>query len=123
MHLLNVTTLVYKEFKNVRYYASGEYYDQDGLYKNLSTDKYGNKSNTSYRRFGFRGNMDLFLTRDLTMSVNFGTRFEERNGPNAGANEVFYEINHTPRWLFPVNYTVTEGDREVILYEQLTISE
>lgn len=102
--------------KRMRYYVSGEYCDQDGLYKNLSTDKYGNKSNTSYRRFGFRGNMDLFLTRDLTMSVNFGTRFEERNGPNASANEVFYEINHTPSWLFPVKYAVTEGEREVILY-------
>jgi TonB-linked SusC/RagA family outer membrane protein len=106
--------------QRMRYYASGEYYDQDGLYKNLSTDKYGNKSNTSFRRFAFRANMDLFLTKELTMSVNFGTRFEERNGPNTVdtpvLNEVFYGINHTPGWLFPVNYTVTEGERDVILY-------
>ena len=102
--------------RRMRYYAAGEYYDQEGLYKNLSTDKYGNKSNTSYRRFAFRGNMDLFLTKDLTMSVDFGTRFEERNGPNMDTDEIFYEINHTPGWLFPVRYTVTEGEQEMILY-------
>lgn len=106
--------------ERMRYYASGEYYDQDGLYKNLSADRYGNKSNTSYRRFAFRGNIDLFLVQNLTLSVNFGTRFEERNGPNTSDtpsfNEVFYEINHTPGWMFPVHYIVTGGEEEVTLY-------
>lgn len=106
--------------KRMRYYASGEYYDQEGLYKNLSEDKYGNKSNTSYRRFAFRANLDFFLVKDLTMSVNFGTRFEERNGPNTNESgnfsEVFYELNHTPGWIFPVSYTAYSGEREVTLY-------
>jgi TonB-linked SusC/RagA family outer membrane protein len=100
--------------RRMRYYASGEMYDQQGLYKNLSTDKYGNKSNTSYRRYAFRANMDFLLTKELTMSVNFGTRFEERNGPNTTdtplLNEVFYEINHTPGWLFPVSYPIAGDD-------------
>jgi TonB-linked SusC/RagA family outer membrane protein len=106
--------------KRMRYYASGEMYDQEGLYKNLSADKYGNGSNTSYRRYAFRANMDLLLTKNLTASVNFGTRFEERSGPNANESstysEVFYELNHTPGWLFPVSYNIREGDRDVVLY-------
>jgi TonB-linked SusC/RagA family outer membrane protein len=102
--------------KRMRYYASAEYYDQEGLYKNLSTDKYGNKSNTNYRRYAFRANMDFLLTKELTMAVNFGTRFEERNGPNASESTVFYQLNHTPSWLFPVSYTIKDGDRDMILY-------
>ncbi len=106
--------------KRMRYFASGEYYDQQGLYKNLSLDKYGNKSNTSFRRYAFRANLDFLLSKDLTASINFGTRFEERNGPNTSESstfsEVFYEINHTPGWLFPVNYTIPEGDNERVLY-------
>ncbi|MGL5937343.1 MAG: SusC/RagA family TonB-linked outer membrane protein [Phocaeicola sp.] len=106
--------------KRMRYYASGEFYDQQGLYKNLSTDSYGNKSNTSFRRYAFRANMDLFLTKELTLSVNFGTRFEERNGPNTNErsnfSEVFYELNHTPGWLFPVSYNVGSGDSAQELY-------
>lgn len=64
--------------KRMRYYASGEFYDQSSLVKNLSTDKYKNSSSPHYRRYSFRANTDFFLTNDLTFSVNFGTRFEER---------------------------------------------
>ncbi len=106
--------------KRMRYFASAEFYDQQGLYRNFSMDQYGNKSNSSFRRYSFRANLDFLLTSDLTMSVNFGTRFEERKGPNTNENsvynEVFYELNHTPGWLFPVAYTVGEGDETQTLF-------
>ena len=106
--------------KRMRYYASGEFYDQKGLVKNLSQDIYGNSSSPSYRRYAFRANMDLFLTKDLTFSVNFGTRFEERRGSNTeeknNYSETFYELNHTPGWLFPVSYEVQNGESTRTLY-------
>ncbi len=102
--------------KRLRYFTSAELYDQQGLYRDFSTDPYGNKSNTGYRRYAFRANLDMLLTEDLTLAVNFGTRFEERRGPNAGEGEVFYELNHTPGWLFPISYKVGEGEDEKTLY-------
>lgn len=107
--------------KRLRYFTSGEYYNQQGLFKNFSTDQYGNESNSSYRRYAFRANLDFLLNKDLTVSVNFGTRFEERRGPNsnelnANFSEVFYELNHTPGWLFPVYYTLGEAGQEQTLY-------
>jgi TonB-linked SusC/RagA family outer membrane protein len=106
--------------KRMRYYASGEFYDQKGMIKNLSEDMYGNPSNPSFRRYAFRANTDFFLTADLTFSINFGTRFEERKGPNttedATHSEIFYELNHTPGWLFPVSYTVQNGETTKTLY-------
>lgn len=106
--------------KRLRYFASAELYDQQGLFKNFSADAYGNKSNTSYRRYAFRANLDMLLTKELTLSVNFGTRFEDRRGPNtnesANYSEVFYELNHTPGWLFPVAYRIGEGENERTLY-------
>jgi TonB-linked SusC/RagA family outer membrane protein len=101
--------------RRMRYYASGEYYNQEGLVKNLSNDQYGNSSAPGYRRYAFRANMDLFLTTDLTFSVNFGTRFEERRGSNTSESstysQTFYELNHTPSWLFPVSYTAQNGEK------------
>lgn len=106
--------------KRMRYYASGEFYDQRGLIKNLSNDKYGNSSSPSFRRYAFRANMDLFLTKDLTFSINFGTRFEERRGSNtderADYSQIFYQMNHTPGWLFPVSYEVQNGSETKTLY-------
>lgn len=108
--------------KRMRYFVSAEYYNQEGLFKDFSTDQFGNKSNSSYSRYAFRGNLDFLMTRDLTLSVNFGTRFEERKGPNSDErrngsySEVFYEINHTPGWLFPVAYEIGDGDEKRTLY-------
>lgn len=108
--------------KRLRYFASAEVYNQQGLFKNFSLDEYGNKSNQSYSRYAFRANLDFLMTKDLTFSVNFGTRFEERRGPNSNEafdgsySEVFYELNHTPGWLFPVSYTVGEGEDRKTLY-------
>ena len=69
--------------KRMRYFTSAEYYNQQGLFKEFSQDEYGNKSNSSFKRFAFRANLDFLMTKDLTLSVNFGTRFEERRGPNS----------------------------------------
>lgn len=106
--------------KRMRYYASGEFYDQRGLIKNLSNDKYGNSSSPNFRRYAFRANMDLFLTKDLTFSINFGTRFEERRGSNteerSDYSQIFYQMNHTPGWLFPVSYEVQNGSETKTLY-------
>jgi len=106
--------------KRMRYYASAELYDQKSLIRELSQDTYGNSSSPSYRRYAFRANMDLFLTQNLTFSVNFGTRFEERRGSNTNESstysQTFYELNHTPGWLFPVSYQVQNGESTKTLY-------
>ncbi len=94
--------------KRIRYYTSLEYYNQGGLYKDQNNYDYGASSNANFTRYGFRSNIDFDVTKDLKLAVNFGTRFEERSGPNitdnSSQNEVFYELNHTPGWLFPVKY-------------------
>lgn len=106
--------------KRMRYYVSGEFYNQRGLVKELSNDEYDNTSSPSYRRFAFRANMDFFLLKELTFSVNFGTRFENRRGSNtnesSGYSQIFYEMNHTPGWLFPVSYKVQYNGNEKTLY-------
>lgn len=100
--------------KRMRYYASLEYYNQGSLFKNLSADAYGNSSSLSYNRYAFRANADFFLTKDLTFSVNFGTRFEERKGSNTTESddysETFYQLNHAPGWIYPVSYQVQNGE-------------
>ncbi len=94
--------------RRMRYFTSLGYYDQRGLYKPQSSDEYGQSSNARFQRYTFRANLDFLLTSRFTMSLNFGTRFEERKGPNvtenADYNEVFYQINRTRGWEFPVRW-------------------
>ncbi|MFV0290413.1 MAG: SusC/RagA family TonB-linked outer membrane protein [Mangrovibacterium sp.] len=102
----------------MRYFASLEYYDQDGLMKEQANSyDYGQNSNMEFRRYGFNANLDFDLTKSTLLSVNFGTRFEERNRPTLGSrlsvddndaqaveSEIFLQLNRTPGWLFPVQY-------------------
>ena len=94
--------------KRMYYFASVEYYGQKGLFQNFNNYAYSKSSNLSFDRYSFRANLDFLLTKDLKMSVNMGTRFEERKGPNIAEsttyNDVFYSLNHTPGWLFPIKY-------------------
>jgi TonB-linked SusC/RagA family outer membrane protein len=94
--------------KRMKYFTSLTYFNQEGLYKNTDNYDYGNSSNASYKRYSFRANLDFALTQKLNLAVNIGTRFENRHGPNVGesstSNEVFYELNRTPGWVFPVQY-------------------
>ena len=64
--------------------------------------------------------MDFFLSKDLTFSVNFGTRFENRHGSNTNESSTYYDtfayLNHTPGWLFPVSYEVQNGENTKTLY-------
>lgn len=106
--------------KRMRYYVSAEMYNQGSLIKNLSQDEYGNSSSPGYNRYAFRANMDFFLSKDLTFSVNFGTRFENRHGSNTNESannyEIFGRLNHTPGWIFPVSYEVQNGSNTKTLY-------
>lgn len=102
--------------KRMRYYASLEYYNQGSLFKNLSSDKYNNTSSMGYSRYGFRANADFFLTKDITFSVNFGTRFEERRGGNASEGDIFTEMNHAPGWVYPVSYKILNGETTKTLW-------
>ena len=106
--------------KRMRYYASLEYYNQGSIFKNLSSDAYNNSSSLGYKRYAFRANADFFLTKDLTFSVNFGTRFEERRGPNTsesdGYSQTFFELNHEPGWIYPVSYIIPNGDTTKTLW-------
>jgi len=102
--------------QRMRYFASGEYYNQKGLFEDLSLDPHGNESNTNFLRYAFRANLDYLLTKNLTVAVNFGTRFEERTGSNASERDTFYELNHTPGWLFPISYVIGEEGAKKTLY-------
>lgn len=106
--------------KRMRYYASGEVYNQSSMIKNMSLDPYDNSSSPHFTRYAFRANTDLFLAKDLTLSINFGTRFEERRGPNtterSDYSEIFYEINRSPGWIYPVSYEIPNGEETRTLY-------
>jgi len=59
--------------KNIKYFISGGYLTQDGIY---NYDPY-----TNFSRLNFRSNFDINVSKNLSAALSLGTRIENRTNP------------------------------------------
>jgi len=72
--------------KIAKYFVSVGYLSESGILKKFD-NPYGYSSTPGYSRYNFRSNLDLNLSKDLSVSVKLGGRLEERYAP---AGDPFY---------------------------------
>ncbi len=83
-----------------KYYTNVGYTVQQGLYNEDKTVPY--PTNTSYKRYNFRSNVDVNLSKSLSMSLNLGGITSNGNYPGNGAFLIMEAINLTPNNAYPV---------------------
>ena len=91
-----------------KYYISGGFYNEDGLFARDNMKEY----NTSvfYRKFNFRSNVEVQLHKYTKLNVNLATTFERKNEPgtaasNSGGTSIWnYAIKSAPN-VFPAVYS------------------
>ena len=89
-----------------KYYISGGFYNEDGLFKADNMKEY----NTSvfYRRFNFRSNVEVQLHKYTKLNINLATTFERKNEPGSsatGANGIWGYALKTAANAFPDVYS------------------
>ena len=78
-----------------KYYISGAFYNEDGLFqvdnmKNYDTSVY-------YRRYNFRSNVDVQVFKHTKLNFNLGTSFERKNEPGGDTSSIWsYALNTIP---------------------------
>ena len=81
--------------KNVRYYAGGSYYFEDGIFNVESNDRYNSQMN--FRRFNFRTNVDIDITPSTVLGMDLSTQFTMKNQPGGGLGDIYaYTLQNTP---------------------------
>ena len=80
--------------ERARYYISASFIDDNGNLKNNPEADY--KSNVSLRRYNFRSNVDVTLTKTTNLSLEIGANMTDMHQPGLG-NEYVYG-----RWFSPV---------------------
>ncbi len=65
--------------KSTRYFVSAGYLGQTGTFKNFNN---GYDNSDWLKRYNFRSNVDIDVTKNLTVSVNLGTTIRDANMPN-----------------------------------------
>ncbi len=67
--------------EKAKYFVSAGMFDQDGLFKTFEQSP---ESNFKYRRYNYRANLDLALSKISQLSINIGGRVENRNTIGGG---------------------------------------
>lgn len=84
-----------------RYYILGGYMEQGGLYKHTNENPQYN-TNVNYKRFNFRSNMDVNITKNLLVSLDIAARIENRKMPVSSAATIFSTLSSTPSNAYPI---------------------
>lgn len=93
--ILNNTTTSTRTMLNIsgggstaRYYISGAYYNEDGLYK---ADKMKNyDTNTNYKRYNFRSNVDVNITSSTIIELGIAGWVATQNQPGEADSGTLY---------------------------------
>lgn len=89
--------------KNVRYYAGGSYYYEDGIFNVARNDRYNAQMN--YQKFNFRTNVDINITKSTVLGMDLSTQFTRKNKPGSDISEIYnYALQISPIG-FPVVFS------------------
>ncbi|PZP48605.1 MAG: hypothetical protein DI598_09835 [Pseudopedobacter saltans] len=84
-----------------KYFVSMSYLRQNGLYNFEDQIKQYNVQAVT-NKYNFRSNIDLQITKDLTMELNLGAIVRDRNYPGSNASDIFGAMKRIPSWYFPL---------------------
>ena len=89
--------------EKVRFFASGAYYSEDGIFNSKSTEKYD--SNVGLQRFNLRSNVDMDLTKTTQLSIDMSGQYLKKNQPGYATDDIFLYITHYPVHVIPMYYS------------------
>jgi len=83
-----------------RYFLSMDYLNQQGIYKQSAANDYS--TNSGYKRYNLRGNIEVDISKYLTTSLNVFGRIQDETEPGVGSASLFNNFLQTPANAYPV---------------------
>jgi len=74
-----------------RYYIMANYFNQSGNYSHTNLPKYDTQA--VFKRYNFRANIDVDITKDFFAKLDISARITDRNAPGTTANRVVQICN------------------------------
>lgn len=93
--------------ENVRYFVSASFYDQEGPYK--VTTQNGFNPNLNFKRYDFRSNVDVDVTKTTLLSLNVDAMLVNLKFPGISAGHLWYLSYATTPVGFPIKFP--DGNR------------
>ncbi len=87
-----------------RYFVSGSYINQQGMYRVDDTMKDYN-TNANYQRWNYRTNLDINATKTTLVSLGFSGSLAKSNDPGNGTGNIWNAVMGYNPTLMPVEYS------------------
>lgn len=94
--------------EKAKYFISIGAFDQDGLFKTFNADP---EENFKYKRYNYRANLDLKLSKYSSLAINIGGRLENRNTIGDGESDLFRYLHDA---LPMAGYGIDEEGRRLV---------
>lgn len=88
--------------ERMRYFVSGAFLNQNGMYRNFKLKSYNNDINL--KRYNFRTNIDMNVTNTTLLSVQLAAILQDADYPGASASTIFSNMLQTPPTYYPLQY-------------------
>jgi len=85
----------------MRYFVSGSFFNESGLYKRTEEAE-GYNAQATESRINFRSNVDIKLSSWLSTDINLATIIRKRNYPGTNGDALFQLIKYTPSYDYPI---------------------
>ena len=89
--------------EKARYFVSGAYFKESGLFSQNPTDKYN--TSIGIQRYNLRSNIDMDVSPTTLLSVDLAGQYMENNYPGTGTSGIFRSMLITPPHVFPAYYS------------------
>lgn len=86
-----------------RYYVSGSYYNENGLFNPVVSKSYN--PSVSYNKFTFRSNLDVDITKSTELSLNLSNTYENKNRLGVNMDAMYVMVMTTPPISIPPYYS------------------
>jgi TonB-linked SusC/RagA family outer membrane protein len=108
--LLKKSTTNYRSMLNIsgggslaKYYISGAYYNEEGMYKNTSLTNYD--TNANYERYNFRSNVDMALTNSTDLEFGVSGWIVNQNKPGSSSDEIWGSLSRLTSLTVHIKYS------------------
>jgi TonB-linked SusC/RagA family outer membrane protein len=88
-----------------RYFISGSYVDEQGMYNTDATLRKNYNTNANYKRWNYRMNADINVTKTTLLKVGVSGSLSKRNSPGLGDSDVWGELFGYSAIRTPVMYS------------------
>ncbi len=88
-----------------RYYISGAYYNEEGIYKTEQNKLYN--ANANFKRYNFRSNVELDITKSTVFELGVGGWIEDQNKPgyNPSTEDFWKSLSWMSSVTVPIIYS------------------